>query len=57
VISANVKSAAVGQYHTCAVEFDGTMKYWGSNADLQFGTGNGSASEALTPVDVVGSAR
>jgi len=52
VILANVKSIAPGKYHTCAVLIDGNMKCWGSNAEGQLGTGNGSASESLSPTDV-----
>ncbi|MCZ7568702.1 MAG: proprotein convertase P-domain-containing protein [Ardenticatenaceae bacterium] len=42
---AGVKDLAVGQYHTCALMHNGTVKCWGRNVDGQLG--NGSIANAV----------
>jgi alpha-tubulin suppressor-like RCC1 family protein len=41
---------AVGNSHACHVNFDGTVRCWGENADGQLGTG--ASHKQLTPIPV-----
>lgn len=44
---------STGQYHSCAVAGDGTVRCWGSNTFGQLGTGS-QGQESPTPVQVQG---
>ncbi|DAC59826.1 MAG TPA: cell wall anchor protein, partial [Candidatus Poseidoniales archaeon] len=44
-----VTAVSGGEYHTCAVLDDGTVKCWGFDGYGQLGNGAASSSEVTTP--------
>jgi len=51
-LSSGIKALATGLGHTCALSAAGDVKCWGANNSGQLG--DGSTTQRLTPVDVVG---
>lgn len=51
-LGTGVKAIGVGYFHTCAITAGNGMKCWGINENGQLG--DGSTTQRLTPVDVVG---
>lgn len=51
-LASGVTALVTGEYHSCALLFDGTAKCWGYNANGELG--DGSVAIRLTPVTVNG---
>ena len=47
-----VAAISAGDYHTCALMINNTVKCWGSGSNGQLGIGDGDSDERTTPVDV-----
>jgi alpha-tubulin suppressor-like RCC1 family protein len=50
----NVRSLALGEFHSCALLFDGTVKCWGANSFGQLALDPGTTKSSATPVTIAG---
>ena len=53
-LTSGVTAIAAGQYHTCALIADGTVKCWGSGGNGQLGLGAGNLNNRYYPTTVPG---